>query len=1059
LALPFFAITLFISAFLLFLVQPMIGKLILPRLGGTPQVWNTCMMFFQTTLLAGYAYTHLLTSRLPTRRQLIVHAIVLFLPLPILFLFGGPFGLVREWTPPPGSNPIFSTLLILTIIVGVPFLVVSTTAPLLQRWFSYTGHPAAKDPYFLYGASNLGSMLALIFYPVLIEPLLGLQSPTFDPTTQTWVWALGYIVLLILVYGAVYMVTQAPPSVALAGPSLPEPVPAEAPPSDPSPVTQIKAAAPAGRAGTGIRKGSKQRGRHTQRPAASLSAAPAVAAAPAAPAPYELTWWRRLRWVLLAAVPSSLMLGVTTYISTDISAIPLFWVIPLALYLLSFILVFLRWPVVWTDVPHKLMAWVQPMTLLILIYLLVSEVGFHPRGSISVCLLAFFATALYCHGELARNRPPTKYLTEFYLWMSVGGMVGGVFNGLLAPVLFVRLLEFPLALVLAGLLRAKLRPDAWTDNLITSAAPGFVDWLGDSGDAIAANFRRPPSAAAGDAAAPPPSPAKLPERGWLLHYSLDFILPGLLGLFFLYLLNHSGTIRTEGIQKTLFNFWYKTMAFEQRTAYDWMLVSYRLLVFGMPLLICFLYTPRPVRFGLGLGALLLAATIYRSSHQEAVIYQDRSYFGILRVQEEVRRTEDGTVVARNTSLMHGTTHHGLNYQTPRELRRLPTTYYHRNGPVGIVMSRIDWFRVTPLSELPRTASLEQRELARKSWNTYWSDARLPVSVIGSALSPAPGALGSPVAQLPVVVSSWSEPAYACVGLGTGTMASYSRPYQHMTFYEIDNKIRSFSEQDYTWPDGTQAPFFNYVHDARKRGARIEIIMGDARFSMAKEMPQEGIVTPQRQHYYRVIELDAFSSDAIPVHLITREAIEMYFTKLVEPRDVEVDEVVKDKDGKVRTDKDGRPVTKRVTKHFSGGVLMVHTSNRHVDLVQPVTDIAKDLKLAWRVGKDRYERRGGPDAADVNMVEADNDPSNNGRFGSEYVMLARDIRDLPDNNTAARFLDARGMLTMPADELGMRLYSSGNIQDYPVLWWYTPHAPGNRVWTDNFQNLLGVFRWR
>src|SRR5262249_27808815 len=164
----------------------------------------------------------------------------------------------------------------------------------------------------------------------------------------------------------------------------------------------------------------------------------------------------------------------------------------------------------------------------------------------------------------------------------------------------------------------------------------------------------------------------------------------------------------------------------------------------------------------------------------------------------------------------------------------------------------------------------------------------------------------------------------------------------MTFYEIDSKIRGFSEREFTWPDGTRAPFFNYVHDARKkRGAHIDMIMGDARFSMAKELPQEGIAVPQRDRYYRVIEPDAFSSDAIPVHLITKEAIQMYFTKLMEPRDVEVE----------TRDEKGKTVKKLV--HFSGGVLMVHPSTRHVDLIKPVTDVARELGLAWRVGKDRY----------------------------------------------------------------------------------------------------------
>jgi hypothetical protein len=1042
LALLFFAATLFISAFLLFLVQPMIGKLVLPRLGGTPQVWNTCMMFFQTNLLLGYFYTHMLTSKLPTRRQFIVHAVLLLVPLLILFPWS-PFGLLLDWVPPAGANPIFSTLGILAVIVGIPFLVVSATAPLLQRWFSYTGHPAAKDPYFLYGASNLGSMLGLLAYPALIEWLFGLQSSTFTLTAQNWLWAVGYVVLVVMVVGCIIIVLKSPPSVQLAAEaSAPEPPPAEVPQAPSAPVTQVTAAPPAARTSTAIRKGSKQRGgRHAQRPGAKLTTA-AAPVAPSPPRPYELTWWRRLRWVLLAAVPSSLMLGVTTYISTDISAIAMFWVIPLALYLFSFILVFARWPVVWIDVPHKIMLWVQPLCLLLLVWILIRGGSFHPLQAILLCMAAFFTTALVCHGELAVGRPPTRYLTEFYLWMSVGGMLGGVFNGLLAPVLFVGLLEFPLALVLAGLLRSKTRTDGWTDNLVENMMPGFAEYLGDKGDEIARGMQTPPSAPA----APAPARADLPPRGWLLHYGLDIILPVLLGLAFLFALSNAynrqawnwlNLSREEyaetqqghaiNLRNPLYRFWFSSMDFTPGGSYRAAQFTAQILVFFIPLLICFLYSPRPLRFGLGIGAILLAATIVRQSQEEALLHADRSYFGILRVfgvSEGPDQEEKGRSGPFYTYLMHGTTHHGLNYQYPPNLRRLATTYYHRNGPVGVVMRRFDFF--VPPRPVEAQTSKEQ-EIARKYWPVYWNtyptDARLPASLVGQAAMPIPGGLSPFVSQAQLVVDAWSDPPYACVGLGTGTMASYARPFQHMTFYEIDNKIRSFSEKNYPWPDGKEAPFFNYVHDAKKRGAHIEVIMGDARFSLAKELPQEGITTPQRAHYYRAIELDAFSSDAIPVHLITEDAIKMYFEKLMEPRDVEVDEVDTDKDGNVVKDKDGRLVTKRVTKHFSGGVLMVHTSNRHVDLVTPVTNVANKLGLKWRVGKDSGSDRAGA-----------RDPSDRERFGSEYVMLAKDERDLPppSRDRAAAAEDG--------------------------LFWSTSQPTTDRVWTDNYSNLLGVFRW-
>src|SRR5262249_32538854 len=175
LALIVFAVTLFVSAFLLFLVQPMIGKIILPNLGGTPQVWNTCMVFFQTALLAGYAYTHTVSTRLKLRPQMLIHGMVLLLPL--LLLLTGSFHMrLHDWIPPAGVNPILQTLIMLTAVVGLPFFVVSTSAPLLQKWFVHTGHHTAQDPYFLYGASNLGSMLSLLLYPFLVEPALTLSE-------------------------------------------------------------------------------------------------------------------------------------------------------------------------------------------------------------------------------------------------------------------------------------------------------------------------------------------------------------------------------------------------------------------------------------------------------------------------------------------------------------------------------------------------------------------------------------------------------------------------------------------------------------------------------------------------------------------------------------------------------------------------------------------------------------------------------------------------------------------------------------------------------------------
>src|SRR5262249_21819159 len=182
-----FALTLFTSATLLFLVQPIIGKMITPLLGGTPAVWNTCMVFFQAILLAGYGYAHAGTAWLGVRRHALLHLAVLLTP----FLFF-PLAVNRDLIRGGLDNPIPQLLLLLVTSVGVPFFVLSTSAPLLQKWFADTQHPAAKDPYFLYGASNLGSMIALLGYPSIVEPYLRLRD-------QTWTWAIAYAVLVVLI--------------------------------------------------------------------------------------------------------------------------------------------------------------------------------------------------------------------------------------------------------------------------------------------------------------------------------------------------------------------------------------------------------------------------------------------------------------------------------------------------------------------------------------------------------------------------------------------------------------------------------------------------------------------------------------------------------------------------------------------------------------------------------------------------------------------------------------------------------------------------------------------
>jgi spermidine synthase len=368
---PVFATTLFLSAALIFAVQPMFSKMILPLLGGTPQVWNTAMLFFQVALLAGYAYAHASSKYLSIRVQSIIHIALL-----CAFFAALPFGIPAEWRPPSNHDPTFWQLLLMSVTVGGPFFVLAASAPMLQRWFAATSHKDADNPYFLYGASNLGSMGALLSYPVLIEPLLRLQQ-------QSEFWAIGYGALIFFVLCCAALCWK---------------------------------------------------------PASRL---PENVAAPLE----KILWRRRFLWLILAFVPSSMMLGVTTHITTDIAAVPLLWILPLALYVGTFIIVFSRKQFV----PYRILGLSQGWLIAALLGLQLTALpAFHsdPAVLIAFHLLLFFICALVCHTDLAKTRPDAQNLTEFYLIMSLGGALGGFFNAIIAPQFLIMPIEYSLALVL-----------------------------------------------------------------------------------------------------------------------------------------------------------------------------------------------------------------------------------------------------------------------------------------------------------------------------------------------------------------------------------------------------------------------------------------------------------------------------------------------------------------------------------------------------------------------------------------------------------------------------------
>ncbi|WP_407155931.1 spermidine synthase [Bradyrhizobium sp. STM 3557] len=384
LVLVVYTAAIFVSALLLFSVQPLFTKMVLPRLGGSPAVWSVAMVFFQTLLLAGYAYAHLLMQIRNRIVPVLVH--LLLLVAAILTL---PLAIASGWGEPPASGYAVWLLSLFVVSIGLPFFALAANNPLLQAWFVRTGHPAAPDPYFLYASSNIGSFLALLSYPLLVEPLFTLR-------TQNLIWTTGYGVLILLIAGCGVLLLRSP----------------------------------------------------------ALAIADAQSEATTSPAP---SWLLRARWIFLAAVPSGLLIAVTAHISTDVAAAPLLWVLPLSLYLLTWVLVFQSRPLL----PHKWMLMLQPVAIAGIVLLL----AFGGEQNLLLTLgghqLCFFVIAMACHGELARTRPAAKYLTGFYVALSFGGMVGGLFAGLIAPFSFSWVAEYPILLALAAICRPAKDSERW----------------------------------------------------------------------------------------------------------------------------------------------------------------------------------------------------------------------------------------------------------------------------------------------------------------------------------------------------------------------------------------------------------------------------------------------------------------------------------------------------------------------------------------------------------------------------------------------------------------------
>mgnify|MGYP002780445474 CR=1 FL=1 len=781
-----FALALFGSAALLFSVQPVAGKVLLPLAGGTPAVWTTCLVFFQSVLLLGYLYADRLSARLAVNRQVLLHLAVGGVGLTSLLLLAPD----PAWVPDDAESPVFGLAAYLAAFVGLPFFALSATAPLLQKWFAATGHRSAADPYFLYAASNAGSLLGLLAYPFAVEPNVTLGD-------QRTAWVVGYVLVLM--------------SVAVCG---------------------------------WVAMRNAECGTRNEETPVPRSA-------------FRVPDW--LKWVFLAALPSSLLMSATAHLTTDVAPVPLLWVVPLGLYLVSFVIVFARWP----DRARFVTGRVAPMLLIVLALALLIRAT-EPLALVAgIHLAALFAVSLQCHGQLAADRPGNAHLTRFYLAMSVGGVLGGVFNAVVAPVLFANfgLVEYPLAIVLAALVRPRLSdPLPLGERVAEGRVRGRLPE--ESGNL--------PSRDVSSVVEPSPHPQPLSPKGRGENESLNlsdgFLLVGFAAV----------TLAAVTLGPRLLG------PVADPAALDPLSRLVRAgLTYGLPAAVAFALVRKPARFAACLAVLFLVGRFDTGTHGE-VLLTSRNFFGTL----QVTKSHDGRFVR----LAHGTTLHGQQ-RTDERGRATPLMYYHPTGPIGRLFAKLP-------------AERKQR--------------------VGA------------------------------IGLGCGAMAAYAEPGQAWTFFEIDPGVVRIARD---------SGHFTFLRDAR---AEQRIVLGDARRLLARE--------PDGSFDFLV--LDAFSSDAIPAHLLTREAFAMY--------------------------------TRKLAPH---GVIAFHLSNRYLDLPPLVARLgaACDPPFQAKVDVDGASER---EAAE-------------GKFPSTWVVLYRNAADLGPAGKDTRWQPIRP-------------------------------TPGP-VWTDDFSNLLGVWK--
>lgn len=737
-----FTTSVFLAAALLFGIQPMVAKSLLPDFGGGSGVWTASMLFYQTVLIAGYVYAHLLLMRVPRRLQFGLHAMVLAGALVAGWLFDEP-------TPPARASefPMAWLLGQLFLVSGLPYFAIASAGPLLQGWFARTGDRRAGDPYFLYAASNAGSFVGLLAYPFVFEPAMGL-----DRQRLLWLALFGLFGLLAV---ACLSRTRADRFAELAA-------------------------------------------------AARTAVAPPIGRR------------RRLWWVYLAFVPSATLLAVTAHITTDIASFPLLWVLPLGVYLLTMIAAFSGRASAIAGVTAR------PMVLAVIaaLVVLVADSGDDHTAPLWAGLLVQFvllgAVGLYGHARLAADRPHPARLTEFFLLMSVGGALGGLFNGVVAPLIFNDAYEYHASLLFA----LAMLPGA-------ARLPGVGLWA----------FWR--------------SRLWIPAAAFVWLILAGFVL---------------GRIADP---------------------------TTRLLVWLIPPGLLVYMGWRDRVSAAGALAFPLLALLVDAAFRPTVIHQERTFFGVHRVERTVQA--DGTLVYHR--LLHGTTLHGIQLVGHPELELTPRTYYHPAGPAGAAVGVVR----------------DQRPRRMRT---------------------------------------------ALVGLGTGAMAAYARPNDETVTMEIDPAVLRIA---------MDPRFFTHLIET---AGTLDNRLGDGRLLLERS-------AALGEAPFDLIVLDAFSSDAIPTHLLTREAVRLCLDRL-------------------------RP----------DGVLLVHISNRHLDLWPVLHATAA--------------------AEDVDALLAD-DQGNTGRLAAiENVRYAST------------------WVAMSRDEATRRALIDANFHDVDPLRTVRP-------WTDQYSNLLTVLK--